>query len=97
MVNWFAFVSYLVFTFGITLSTGLIGRNKRNPYRCMACGFIILLYGMFTSIFLSIILETPFENLDLTPTWIGICGFAVLGLLQIYELTRKKGDEKNGS
>ena len=89
MVNWFALVSFTILSVAIYLALREIARNKRNPFRFMSCGFIILLYGFFSSIFLSITLEKPIENLDLTPIWIGIFGFSICGLLQIYTLTKR--------
>ena len=90
MVNWFALISYVILSVAIYLAFKEIAGNKQNPYRFIPCGLIMILYGMFSSVFLCIILEKSIKELDLTPIWIGFIGFSICGLLQVYTLTKRR-------
>jgi len=90
MVNWFALVSYVILSVAIYLALKEIATDKQNPYRFIPCGLIMILYGMFTSFFLCIILEKSIKELDITPVWIGFIGFSICCVLQIYTLTKRR-------
>jgi len=90
MVNWFALISYVILSVAIYLALKEIARNKQNPYRFIPCGLIMMLYGMFSSVFLCIILEKSIKELDLTPIWLGFIGFSIFCLIQVYTLTKRR-------
>jgi len=90
MVNWFAFVSYVILSVAIYLAFKEIATDKQNPYRFIPCGLIMILYGMFTSFFLCIILEKSIKELDIIPIWIGFIGFSIFCLIQVYTLTKRR-------